>query len=605
MNFSRILGKKSHHRSLYATSNSSNCTNSSIGRSPLSHCQFRSYAGAESLTFSNNVALTTQYGHDILHDPLLNKGTSFSLTERDRLGLRGLLPPNVKDLNTQLHRIRYRYDKLDNDIDRYIFMQQLQDTNETLFYKFLVTYIDELAPIVYTPTVGKACVNFTHYFRRPRGMFFSMRDKGEMKAMVHNFPSQEVDLVVITDGGRILGLGDLGCNGMPIAIGKLSLYVAGAGMHPGRVLPIQIDVGTDNEQLIKDPLYLGIPQKRLQGIEYYEIVDEVLEAVTSRWPNVLIQFEDMTPDKANVLLNKYRNQFLCFNDDIQGTGTVIVSGILNAMRVTGQKFSDIANQRILIAGAGCAGVGVADALQKTMVREGITDREAFQRFYLCDKDGLITSKREKITPDQAPYAAVRTDCEEGLSILETIKKVKPTILLGVSGIGGLFTKDIVEAMAECNTKPIIFPLSNPTDNCECTAEDAYKWTNGNVVFASGSPFPPVRFNQKTFLNSQANNMFVFPGLGMGAVLAGANSVTNGMLYAASVALANNVSTDALSEGLVYPRVREIRNASISVAMAVIKEAIAEDNFTLRKLKFMDDAQLRRYIEKRMYYPEYQ
>lgn len=556
-------------------------------------------------SFQPGVTITSQYSWDTLHDPLLNKGTSFTMVERDRLGLRGLLPPSVKNLETQMLRIRGRYDKLENDLDRYLFMQQIQDTNETLFYKFLVTYIEELAPIVYTPTVGLACLNFTHAFRRARGMYFSAADRGEMKAMIHNFPSKEVDLVVLTDGGRVLGLGDLGCNGMPISIGKLSLYVAAAGLHPGRVLPVLVDVGTNNEKFIHDPFYLGLPQKRLDGVEYFEVLDEVLDAITSRWPNVLIQFEDITPDKANILLNKYRNQILCFNDDIQGTGTVIVSGLFNALRASNQRFSDITKQRILIAGAGCAGIGVADSIKRTMMREGLLEREALQRFYICDKDGLITNKRKNITPYQAPYANSRTDCPEGLSLLETIHLVKPTILLGISGVGSLFTEEIVKAMSEYNQTPIIFPISNPTSNCECTAEDAIKWSNGRAIFASGSPYAPVRYNLKSYYISQANNMFIFPGLGFGSVISGASTITDNMLHAASVALANTVGTEEIKQGYIYPRVKDIRNSTTEVALAVIKQAISEDNYTVKKLKHMTDDELRLFIKKKSWLPAYQ
>ncbi|KAG2382539.1 hypothetical protein C9374_005119 [Naegleria lovaniensis] len=571
--------------------------------------------------FKRGLIITTQSGVDVMNNSLLNKGTSFTRTERDRLHIRGLLPAVIVDIDTQLLRIRERYNMLASDIERYQFLTQLQDRNETLFYKFLVNNIKELAPIIYTPTVGKACESFSHIFRKPRGMFFSAEDRGEMKAMVYNYPVDEIDVIVVTDGGRILGLGDLGANGDGIPIGKLSLYVAAGGINPGRVMPVMLDVGTNNEKLLNDPLYLGIRRKRLTGQEYFDVLDEFMEAVTTRWPKVLIQFEDFTSDKAEIVLKKYRNRCLSFNDDIQGTGSVIVAGILNSLRAIGQQFSDIKHQKFLVVGSGGAGLGVANALKEAMVREGLDDEEARKNFYVVDKDGLLTQRRieegdEKgiaFTASQRSYAEVRDDLPEGLSILETIKTVKPDILLGLSGVGGLFTEDILREMnrqcAERGKEPIIFPLSNPTSKSEASAELVFRCTEGRGVFASGSPFDDVTLpNGLTIRPPQANNMFIFPGVGLGSILAGSKHISNNMFYAASKSLAASVSDEAIKRKEVYPRVEDIREVTKKVAVGVIRQAVSEGNalkFADKSKTFIDsNAEMEEYVGKRMWCPQY-
>ncbi|KAL9655398.1 hypothetical protein ABK040_011239 [Willaertia magna] len=604
-----LLKKKSHPINHLLTNVTTTTTNNNNIKYYHDHSDFK-----------QDVIFTTQEGIDVMNNSLLNKGTSFSQTERDRLHIRGLLPAVVLDIDKQLFRTRQSYNNLKSDIERYQFCTQLQDRNETLFYKFLMSYIKELAPIIYTPTVGKACESFSHHFRKPRGMFFSANDKGEMKSMVYNYPVDEIDVIVVTDGGRILGLGDLGANGDGIPIGKLSLYVAAGGFHPGRVLPIMLDVGTNNEKLLNDPLYLGIRRKRLTGNEYFEIVDEFMNAITNRWPNVLIQFEDFTSDKAEIVLQKYRNKFLCFNDDIQGTGSVIVSGILNSLRALGQSFEDIKNQKFVVVGSGAAGLGVTNALKEAMVREGLTDEEARKQFYVVDKDGLMTKKRLEdgdqqgivFTTSQRYYASVRNDLPEGLSLKETIQTVKPDILLGLSGVGGLFTDEILITMNEqCERRgkePIIFPLSNPTSKSEATAERVFACTKGKGIFASGSPFDSFTLNGKTIHPSQANNMFIFPGVGLGACIAGCRHISNHLFYAASKALASCVSDDAIKRKEVYPKVEDIRYVSKKVAIGVIRQAIAEGNAP----KMMDksksfiesDAEMDNFVQSRMWEPYY-
>ncbi|KAL0488109.1 malate dehydrogenase [Acrasis kona] len=567
--------------------------------------QLRFYP-SEHTDYTPTAIFTTQTGYDVIHDPLMNKGTGFNRTEKDRLLLRGLLPPRSLDMKIQARRIMARYNTLTDDIDKYLFLVQLQDRNETLFYHVLASNIKDMAPIIYTPTVGKACQSFATIFQRARGMYFSAEDRGEMRAMVYNYPVEHVDVVVVTDGGRILGLGDLGANGMGIPIGKLSLYVAAGGINPGRVLPCMIDVGTNNENLLNDPFYLGINRKRITGDEYYEIVEEFMDAVTSRWPNVLIQFEDFTPDKAPKILDKYKNRFLTFNDDIQGTGSVIVSGVLNALRASNQSFSDLQNQRVVVAGAGAAGLGVVNAIANAMRKEGADDLTSLKNFYLCDKDGLITSARKVLTREQTPFAQVRDDMEEGLSLYETVKRVKPTILLGISGIGGLFKEETIREMSKHVDRPIIFPLSNPTSQSEATAEQIYTWTEGKAVFASGSPFAEVVLNGRTYPTSQGNNMFIFPGVGLGSIVAGSKRITSKMFHEASKALANSVPADRLQQGYIYPDVADIRSVTIEVAAAVALEAIEAGlaDRSLRDQFHEENIDLKKYVAERMWEPNY-
>eukprot|EP00978_Attheya_sp_CCMP212_P016173 scaffold42140_cov42-Attheya_sp.AAC.3 len=540
-------------------------------------------------------------GPDILVNPLFNKGTAFKSGERDRLRFRGLLPPRVSNLEKQKERILFTVRAEESAIKKNIILEDVHDRNETLYHRILVDHIEEMAPLIYTPTVGQACKEFGTRYRRPRGMYFCEEDRGHMAAMVYNWPASDVHVICVTDGSRILGLGDLGANGMGIPIGKLSLYCAAGGIAPHRVLPVVIDVGTDNEELLHDPFYLGIQQKRTKGPAYYQLVDEFMQAVKFRWPNVLIQFEDFSSDKAQKLLNKYRDEFLCFNDDIQGTGATTLAGVLGALRAKNEDVTNLGNQRILIAGAGSAGIGVATVLRDAMMEQGYSKEDAKNTFFVADEKGLLGKERiSELSSEQAMFAR---DTDGGMSLLDIVKKYKPTTLLGMTAVGGLFKEELIREMAKHCERPIIFPLSNPTTKAECTAEQAFDWTDGKCIFASGSPFDPVEMDDgKVFYPTQCNNMFIFPGLGLGATICGAKKVTDRMLYVAAEALANFVTKEELSQGKVFPHISNIRTVSQKVAVAVIKEAIRDNQAS--KLHEKDIANLEEFVISKMYDPIY-
>ncbi len=540
-------------------------------------------------------------GVDILHDALFNKGTAFKPGERDRLRFRGLLPPRRLTMEEQKKRMLEAIRNNDTMIGRNKCIEDLHDRNETLYHRILVDHIEEMAPIIYTPTVGQACKEFGTRFRKPRGMYFSSEDRGHMAAMVHNWPHSDVHVIVVTDGSRILGLGDLGANGMGIPIGKLSLYCAAGGIAPHRVLPVLIDVGTDNEELLNDEFYLGLKQPRIKGKEYFEIVDEFMQAVKNRWPSVLVQFEDFRSEVAQPLLNNYKGSHLCFNDDIQGTGATTLAGVLGSLRATGAPVTALGQQKIVIAGAGSAGIGVATVLYQAMLEQGVSEEDALEAFFICDEHGLLTQDRVgDLNSEQAFFA--RSDAKKGLTLQEVTETYKPTILLGLTACGGLFKEPLIRAMADGCDRPIIFPLSNPTTSAECTAEQAYEWTNGKCVFASGSPFDPVVRGDKTFTPTQCNNMFVFPGIGLGATVCGAKTVSDRMLYVAAEALANYVTEEELAEGKVFPKVSEIRSVSHKVACAVITEAYESNLATKIGTKEMND--LEEFVASKMYDPVY-
>lgn len=529
--------------------------------------------------------------------------------------------------------------QVDSMILKNIMLEDLHDRNETLYHRIIIDHIEEVAPLIYTPTVGQACKEFGSRYRRPRGMYFTEEDRGHMAAMVYNWPLPDVHVIVVTDGSRILGLGDLGAQGMGIPIGKLSLYCAAGGIAPHRVMPVVLDVGTNNEELLNDPFYIGVPKKRLKGKEYYHLVDEFMQAVRHRWPDVLVQFEDFSSDKAQNLLDKYRNDHLCFNDDIQGTGATTLAGVLGALRAKGADVNSLGEQRIVVAGAGSAGIGVAQVLMQAMMEQGRTEEEAKNAFYIVDQDGLLGKDRiNQMSREQAIFAR---DEDGGLPLLEVVKKFKPvsklvaaifampvtfernplhtlvsqifirlfhdfytqTILLGMTTVGGLFNENIVKEMASNVDRPIIFPLSNPTTNAECTAEQAFEWTDGKCIFAAGSPFDPVTMEDgRIFYPTQCNNMYVFPGIGLGATVCGAKTVTDRMLYVAAEALANFVTEEELAEGKVFPHINKIREVSHRVAVAVIREAAREGQAP--KVSEKDMANLEEFVAKKMYEPIY-
>ncbi len=534
-------------------------------------------------------------GRDLLRDPSLNKGTGFADSERDALGLRGLVPPEVVSIDDQVQRALENYQHQTNDLDRYIFLETLHDRNETLYYRILLENIRELTPIIYTPVVGQACQQFGHIYRRARGMYFNVSSQANFQEMVNNWNQDEIDILVVTDGSRILGLGDLGTNGMGIPIGKLSLYVAGAGINPNRTLPVVLDVGTNNTKLRDDILYLGERIPRLTGTEYDKIVADFITAVHKRWPKALIQFEDFSNNHAFALLERYRKQILCFNDDIQGTGAVTLAGILGALRITG---GVLAQQRVVIFGAGSAARGIADQIVNGMMVSGNLSLEAARnQIWLIDSKGLVTQDRLKqLAPHKQAFARSGASLPDLLSVIDA---VHPSILIGVSGQKGTFTKTILQTMQQHVPRPIVFALSNPTSKSECTAEQAYTWTNGAAIFASGSPFSPVTYKGQVFVPGQCNNMYIFPGVGLGAILSGTTQVSDQMFYAAAGALAGEVTEEMLAVGQLYPDLSYIRDISTEVAAAVCEVAFADGSATIAR---PDD--LMNFIHKNMYQPEY-
>ncbi|KAK4349291.1 hypothetical protein RND71_032046 [Anisodus tanguticus] len=595
------------------------------------------------VTAVNSRNFTTTEGHrptivhkrslDILHDPWFNKGTAFSFTERDRLHIRGLLPPNVMSFEQQIARFmadlkRLEVQARDGPSDPYVLakwriLNRLHDRNETLYYKVLIDNIEEYAPIVYTPTVGLVCQKYSGLFRRPRGMYFSAADRGEMMSMVYNWPADQVDMIVVTDGSRILGLGDLGVQGIGIAIGKLDLYVAAAGINPQRVLPVMIDVGTDNEKLLKDPLYLGLQERRLDGEEYLEVIDEFMEAVFTRWPHVIVQFEDFQSKWAFKLLQRYRNNYRMFNDDVQGTAGVAIAGLLGAVRAQGRPMIDFPKMKIVVAGAGSAGIGVLNAARKTMARmlgnTEIAFESARSQFWVVDAKGLITEARENVDPEARPFSRKINETErqglrEGATLAEVVHQVKPDVLLGLSACGGLFSKEVLEALKHStSTRPAIFPMSNPTRNAECTPEEAFSIAGDNIIFSSGSPFKDVDLgNGHVGHCNQANNMFLFPGIGLGTLLSGSRIVSDGMLQAATAeCLAAYMTEEEVLKGIIYPSISSIRDITKKVAAAVVKEAIKEDlaegyrEMDSRELQKLDEAQISEFVENNMWSPDYQ
>jgi len=532
-------------------------------------------------------------GVKLLQNPNLNKGTAFTEKEREALGLRGLLPPRIFSQEDQVARVLGNFDRKQSDLERYIFMMALQERNESLFYRVVMDNIERLMPILYTPTVGQACQLYGHIWRRPRGLFVTAEDRGRMAKILRNWPHQEVAIIVVTDGERILGLGDLGANGMGIPVGKLALYTACAGVDPTMCLPITIDVGTENEQFLSDPLYIGLQQRRLQGEAYDDLMDEFMDAVTEVFPNLLIQFEDFSNKNAFRLLRKYRDQYCCFNDDIQGTAAVSLAGLYSSLRLTGQSLKE---QKLLFFGAGEAGIGIADLTGTAMISDGLSKKAAKESCWFVDSTGLVVKSRDNLQAHKIPYAH---DHEFIADLLTAIKVLKPSVLIGVSGQPQTFTKPVIAAMTKFNERPIIFALSNPTSKSECTAEQAYKWSKGRAIFASGSPFPPFQYEGKTYLPGQGNNAYIFPGVGLGVIASGASRVTEEMFFAAATALAGEVSEADLEAGCIYPPLRRIRTTSLSIATAVAEVAYGRDLAT--KARPQD---LKSFIESQMYQPDY-
>ncbi len=542
----------------------------------------------------NPVLPVHKRGRDLLYDPALNKGTGFPDSERDALGLRGLVPPQVVSIDDQVRRVMENYRRKDQDLERYIHLEALHDRNETLYFRVLLEHLRELTPIIYTPVVGQACQAFGHIYRRARGMYFCARASAYFREMVYNWPEDDVDVIVVTDGSRILGLGDLGTNGMGIPIGKLSLYVVGAGIYPEKTLPVMLDMGTDNAALREDPLYLGDRRPRLPDKQFYPVVDAFIRAVRERWPHVLIQFEDFSNRHAFQLLARYRDQMLCFNADIQGTGAVTLAGILSALRITS---TSLDQQRVLFQGAGSAARGIADQIVAGMRDAGLSLEAARSRVWMVDSQGLVIRDRLKsLAEHKRDFAHPGPPLKR---LEEIVRWVRPTILIGVSGQPGAFSESVVRTLCQQVERPILLPLSNPTSKAECTAEQAYRRSEGKALFASGSPFPPVDYRGKRFVPGQGNNLYIFPGVGLGAVLCRAKRITDRMFYAAARTLADQVSEDSLAMGSLYPDLGLIREISAQIAAAVWQVAAEEGVAQIEP-----PADLLGQIKRHQYYPRY-
>ena len=532
-------------------------------------------------------------GQALLRDPLLNKGTAFTEAEREALRLRGLLPPHVHTMDEQLARVLENYRAKQTDLDRYIHLASLQDRNETLYYRLVMDHINEMMPIIYTPTVGQACQKFGHIFRRPRGLYLSYKDRGRVAEILKNWPEKDVRIIVVTDGERILGLGDQGAFGMGIPIGKLSLYTACAGIDPSKSLPVLLDVGTERDSLLEDPLYIGIRQRRVRGEAYDEFVEEFMTAASKRFPKALIQFEDFGNLNAFRLLEEFRDRVLTFNDDIQGTAAVALSGLYSALRLTKKTLGE---QQILFFGAGEAGVGIGELIVSAMIDEGVPPEEARRKCWFVDSKGLVVKSREGLAEHKLRFAH---DFAFQPDLLSAIKALKPTAIVGVSTQGKAFNQEVIETMSAMNARPIIFALSNPTSKAECTAEEAYNWSKGKAIFASGSPFEPVVYNGKTYVPGQGNNAYIFPGVGLGAIAVEAKSVTDRMFFESAKALAAQVLESDLEMGRIYPSLERIQEVSAAIAVAVAESAFRDRLAGIRKPR-----DLAAFIRNQMWKPEY-
>ncbi|MBM3343062.1 MAG: NAD-dependent malic enzyme [Betaproteobacteria bacterium] len=529
---------------------------------------------------------------DVLRDPLLNKGTAFSEKERVAYGLRGLLPAHVLSQAEQSQRFLANLRKLSDPLDKFVALNSLHDRNESLFFRILCDHIDEMQPIVYTPVVGLACQKFGQIFQRPRGMFIGINDRGSIANVLRNWP-HPAGIIVVTDGERILGLGDLGANGMGIPVGKLSLYTACAGIHPKLCLPITLDVGTNNDALRDDLNYVGLRQRRATGAEYDDFIEEFMLATQEVFPGALVQFEDFANHNAFRLLEKYRDRICSFNDDIQGTAAVALAGLFSALRITG---APLIEQKILFLGAGEAATGIADLIVSAMVANGLTREQALRQNWPVDSQGLVVKSRTNLADHKLTYAHEHPPASD---FLAAIKMLNPTAIIGVSAVGGTFTQAVLEEMARINARPIVFALSNPTSQSECTAEQAYRWSGGRALFACGSPFDPVSLSGKTFVPRQGNNSYIFPGIGLGVLACGAKTITDDMFMSAAHALAQLVTESDLEQGSLYPALPRIREVSAAIAATVADNAYRRGSAIRPK-----PADTLRDVQSQMYDPHY-
>lgn len=535
----------------------------------------------------------TPSSQNLLGDASLNRATAFSIEERKQYGLLGLLPEKVETEDERLARVLRQLEEQDNDLACYEYLSSLHDMDETLYFKTLMSDPARFIPLVYTPTVGEACQKFDHIFRRPRGLYLPINRQEALDEMLGNWVEHDVRFIVVTDGERILGLGDQGIGGMGIPIGKLSLYTACAGVPPKYTLPITLDVGTNNQALLDDPLYLGLKHPRITGQAYDDFIEAFVQAVQRKFPKACIQFEDFAFPHAAPILARYRDKVCCFNDDIQGTAAVALAGISTALRITGKTLKE---QRVLFFGAGTAGAGIAGLITKALVMEGLSEDEAGKACWLFDINGLLQSKRTDLADFQQPFAH---DHEPVNDFVEAIKQIRPTVIVGVSTVGKAFNRAVIEAMAQINERPIIFPYSNPTSHSECSAEDAYQWSDGKAVFASGSPYPPVHYGGRTFVPGQGNNVYIFPAMGMAIYATSATRVTDEMFIVAARALSEQITQGYLDSGLIYPPQKEILPASLKVAAK-----IAEYIFDHGMARVERPSDINAYIEQMSYKPDY-
>ncbi|MBM3237050.1 NAD-dependent malic enzyme [Candidatus Poribacteria bacterium] len=554
-------------------------------------------------------------GMDLLRDAVLSKGTAFTEDERTEFLLHGLLPPHVSTMDEQLQRIHEGFNRAETPILKYIHLRSLQDRNEHLFYAFIMHDLEETIPIVYTPTVGTAVEEYSHIFRRPRGLFLSPQNIDRIDEILQNLPYPNIEMIVVTDSEAILGLGDQGIGGMGIPIGKLAIYVVGAGIHPTACLPITLDVGTNNEKLLSDPIYLGIRNKRLRGEKYFAFIDAFIQGIKRNLPNAIIQWEDFSKQNAFTVLDKYRNEITSFNDDIQGTGAMALAGTLSALKIlkSGDFSYKLKDQVFVIFGAGAGGIGIAQRLYAGLLKAGLSEAEAKARIYTLDSRGLVVDDRENLEDYKKQFAVRREQITnwklthpDRIELLDVIVNAKPTVLYGTSATAGAFGEVIIKSMQKYTPVPIIFPLSNPNKNAEANPSDIYQWTNGNAIVATGSPFLDLEFMDRPIKVGQGNNAFIFPGVGLGALAAGASTITDDMFTAAAFALHEATPKENLACNCVFPAIRQLREVSKAVALAVaeaaIKNGVARRNPPLLKGGKREDLQTE--IEARMWLPRY-
>lgn len=542
-------------------------------------------------------------GPSLLEAPLLNKGSAFTRQERESFNLEGLLPCKIETIDEQKNRVYQQLQSFSNSMDKHIYLRNIQDTNETLYFRLVIEHLEEIMPLIYTPTVGEACQLFSKIYRRKRGLFISYENRDRMDDILQNATKHNVKVIVVTDGERILGLGDQGLGGMGIPIGKLALYTACGGISPAYTLPITLDVGCNNKEVVDDPLYMGWRHKRITGDDYYDFVEQFIQAVKTRWPKALLQFEDFAQTHATPLLKKYRNELCCFNDDIQGTASVTVGTLLAACKAKGEKLSE---QNIVFGGAGSAGCGIAAQIVDQMMAEGLSRKEALGRVFLINRQGLLTTKTEGLLDFQKEFCKTPEDLSgwqtthnlAEISFMDVISNVASSVLIGVSGQPGLFSQEIIEGMYKTCARPIVLPLSNPTSRVEATPEDVLRWTKGAAIVATGSPFDPVEINGRRIEIAQCNNSYIFPGVGLGVLAAGAKKITDNMMLAASRSLAEQ-SPMANGGELLLPPLAEIRKVSKAIAIAVYKQAIADAVSTP-----VSDELIKARIEKNFWTPEY-